>query len=549
MEEELTCDICSEVYLEGTRDPVTLPFCGHTFCRRCLLLVEKSSSFQCPLCRSFHRGLPVSQMSPVYALLNLAKAIKFAEFGMCDDHSAKLEFCCQTCKIGLCVFCLLSHIKNIDVHDHDVVVITTEMKLKKPFVKYKGQKCLIEMNQSKMHLANKLQECFAKISSTCDDAMALITSRNKISETMLVKEELSRVKGITEGCDKFNKNNIPTKSAVDNGTPVNMQCDLPASSAPLPSQPNKAKRKRDESPVESEPVNNCKYGESSRTNNNGQILASTSSNTATDNGNRLSGLAMTANLKNQSLVHPIAASADVVRLSEIQRKIDAAGTYGWLKWSVSGIEGREGRLRWEEGRLHLYALSTRTQETYGSIKLPVILSLLQNNPEVFLDISANGKCIGRVYIRLQENFIQAQEFLTICVGSSGHDYKGSTCKIDERGSPREGIVIGPCTSTTRAALSVNKFQDGLEKGGRYNSYVVIKKGLVCARAWNSMYGCCFTIFTRGNQKRKCSRPIGQVISDMAVLNKAVRLGRAGNLTVVNSGLVVSSHKSKKEFLP
>ncbi|XP_042893012.1 uncharacterized protein LOC122267095 [Penaeus japonicus] len=73
MEQDLTCGVCSEVYSEGERDPVLLPNCGHTFCRPCLLSLEKNGCLECPFCRRLNDGVPVLQLPVVFALLGLTK--------------------------------------------------------------------------------------------------------------------------------------------------------------------------------------------------------------------------------------------------------------------------------------------------------------------------------------------------------------------------------------------------------------------------------------------------------------------------------------------
>nr|XP_053630954.1 E3 ubiquitin-protein ligase rnf8-A-like [Cherax quadricarinatus] len=69
MEDALTCGICSEEYQAGTREPVTL-HCGHTFCRHCLLTLEKTGGLPCPACRKLHAAAqsPVFLPATLYSL-------------------------------------------------------------------------------------------------------------------------------------------------------------------------------------------------------------------------------------------------------------------------------------------------------------------------------------------------------------------------------------------------------------------------------------------------------------------------------------------------
>nr|XP_053650229.1 uncharacterized protein LOC128700797 [Cherax quadricarinatus] len=49
MSETVRCEVCSELYQTDSRDPVLLP-CGHTFCRTCIVSVQKEGDLSCPSC-------------------------------------------------------------------------------------------------------------------------------------------------------------------------------------------------------------------------------------------------------------------------------------------------------------------------------------------------------------------------------------------------------------------------------------------------------------------------------------------------------------------
>lgn len=78
MEDELLCGVCREMYMAGQREPVVLPFCGHAFCRSCLVKLEEDSGelgscLSCPTCRTPHKNVSVHALPPVFALLHLSE--------------------------------------------------------------------------------------------------------------------------------------------------------------------------------------------------------------------------------------------------------------------------------------------------------------------------------------------------------------------------------------------------------------------------------------------------------------------------------------------
>ncbi|CAL4099256.1 unnamed protein product [Meganyctiphanes norvegica] len=61
------CPVCLETYVEGVRDPVMLPQCGHTLCRPCLTAI---SPVTCPICRMDHQGPIPDHLPTNYVALN-----------------------------------------------------------------------------------------------------------------------------------------------------------------------------------------------------------------------------------------------------------------------------------------------------------------------------------------------------------------------------------------------------------------------------------------------------------------------------------------------
>lgn len=154
LQDQLTCSVCLERYL----DPRTLP-CHHSFCKVCLdkVLARRSDqdteeigclTIACPVCRK-QSQLPlggVNELPPAFLINNLLEVHKASSATyvnvqpqhrtesatttdlLCDKHERVLEFYCSDCRVLLCSACFL---KVHRMHDCDLVsdVYKTHRKL------------------------------------------------------------------------------------------------------------------------------------------------------------------------------------------------------------------------------------------------------------------------------------------------------------------------------------------------------------------------------------------------------------------------------------
>ena len=115
LEEQLTCPVCLDHYI----NPKILP-CHHSFCQHCLekLPLDKKNEtyyLSCPTCRHLTE-LPEEGAGafPVAFTLNNLKEIEQSltnpQEATCSDHEKTLELFCETCDTVICSHCLL--------HDH-----------------------------------------------------------------------------------------------------------------------------------------------------------------------------------------------------------------------------------------------------------------------------------------------------------------------------------------------------------------------------------------------------------------------------------------------
>ena len=154
MESENSCPVCYDPFEEsGERMPRLLP-CSHTACDACLVRMSTSKTTVCGECRKRHM-LPkkTKQFPENRYILSAMRALrekdarnenasreKSKNFKMCTlpGHRRDLSLHCKSCKVYICVLCI------IELHQsHEVVDIMKEridkLTLKIDMIKWRGQ--------------------------------------------------------------------------------------------------------------------------------------------------------------------------------------------------------------------------------------------------------------------------------------------------------------------------------------------------------------------------------------------------------------------------
>nr|XP_045614344.1 uncharacterized protein LOC123768093 [Procambarus clarkii]XP_045614345.1 uncharacterized protein LOC123768093 [Procambarus clarkii]XP_045614346.1 uncharacterized protein LOC123768093 [Procambarus clarkii] len=192
------------------------------------------------------------------------------------------------------------------------------------------------------------------------------------------------------------------------------------------------------------------------------------------------------------------------------------------------VESHYARLDFRDGKLLLHPF-TRNVDSHLYFKMP---------SEVFLELSAGGRCLGRVYIQLKSHLRRAQQFLALCLGTLGPSFVGSSIGsagnmdqvneyiavdyyIDQNGERRQHNLLtdvntddqhqGPATEGTLAALNVR----------------------------SNLFG--FVIYTRGQPGGYPQCPYGQVSSGLEVVQTAIRHDPVTEVTITDCGLVIPDH--------
>lgn len=596
METELTCAVCSDIYLEGRREPVTLPVCGHTFCRQCLLSIEKTDNFSCPYCRTKHPGPPVGQIATVYAILNLTKYLRRSKFGLCDSHNSTLDFWCQTCHTGLCGFCFYeSQCKD----SHDVSVMKNALDEKKANIGKAGSRFLESIDAEKATAMSKIHSYFEAVSEQCSNAESLNAQVKHVKELMAdaentlsmecainvhekMQEYLPSVRNSLEmtsdevlssssttsssahslpqddntkskGCSSGARNGVCQILIDDSRTDDDQSSQLESRTTGVVARHTRLPDHlslRDSDFIEIYPrsiLRNRGYQstETTRGANTPENLEFARGFNSIDDEPAMviPGAGNFEASTPDGGQSPERARLRQNDMASSEEGMAAFASAGWLSWSAKGDDGREGRFRWEDGRLHLYTLTDEVHIANGTIKLSVILSLLPRSPEIFLDFGADGVRLGRVYIRIRGDLRRAQHFLALCTGLLGPSYKGSRCnKVESKDKPGECLRVSHYVRTD-GTLASRGLMGGLEWSGEHSA--VKREGMVVsACGGRNDYDGCFDICTRGNPNKKFSCPFGEVVAGLEVVKEATCYDPIGDLTIMNTGVVVLDRKSR-----
>ncbi|KAL8213179.1 UNVERIFIED_CONTAM: hypothetical protein K2H54_061141 [Gekko kuhli] len=169
--EEASCSICLDFF----RDPVTIPECGHSFCRACLTRSwrKPGEEASCPQCRG---AAQEGSLRPNQQLANFVEIIQKlsppermeakakggeGEGRLCEKHQEPLKLFCKDDEAPLCVVCGRSK-----EHRYHVVVPLEEAAQENKITTAAGKVQVCEKHQKPLKLFCKDHE--APICVACD---------------------------------------------------------------------------------------------------------------------------------------------------------------------------------------------------------------------------------------------------------------------------------------------------------------------------------------------------------------------------------------------
>nr|XP_028576175.1 zinc finger protein RFP-like isoform X2 [Podarcis muralis] len=136
LRDEASCSICLDYF----KDPVTIPECGHNFCRSCLIQCwgESEAEASCPQCRervqrrSLIPNRQLANMVEIAQNLSLQEGKEEGGKGrVCEKHQEPLKLFCKEDEAPICVVCD----KSKEHKHHEVIPVEEALE------EYKGEIC------------------------------------------------------------------------------------------------------------------------------------------------------------------------------------------------------------------------------------------------------------------------------------------------------------------------------------------------------------------------------------------------------------------------
>ncbi|XP_063588386.1 uncharacterized protein LOC134765631 isoform X2 [Penaeus indicus] len=551
MEEEVTCIVCSELYTRGTREPVVLPLCGHTFCRPCLCNLENTGRLSCPTCRQSYIGPPIDQLPTVFALLSLSEHFRKSECHGCQRHGSPVEFWCRSCQLPLCGHCLLEeHVKD----DHKVVRGTDFIAERKEYILSECTELIQEISNRKSHCVSRFSEWTAQIIAGVEESAVLWNSTQNAQNIMADIVDATNIESILvsssmlgslrEEFMRVAQRDTRTRTVSDRSLRCS-SCSEADSASPLGFLRQESSPDVEYQETEFEETEQTNAPEENTPSSSTSISDAVVPEDRTDSSSD-SSLARQDSIGNKLLVaRQISSSSSTGRETSHTLRdagvITLLGPVPWpLKCCVVGPGGRRGKLRWEGGRLHMYALGEEIEDPHFMVQMSVLQYLVpEDYQEVFLVLETEGRCLGRVYIRLWSRIRRAQHFLALCLGSLGPSYRRSKFHgVAKRGAPGETLAGGKYL-TPEGLTSVQALTGHLEWGGEH---IKEKKcGLVVgANAGKPEFDAFFHICMKDQPGRRFACAFGEVIQGMEVLHAAVTHLCNSDVTISDVGVVLAS---------
>ncbi|XP_008328601.1 bloodthirsty-related gene family, member 30 isoform X2 [Cynoglossus semilaevis] len=211
-EQELTCSICLDLFVE----PVSTP-CGHNFCQACIGGYWASSSVcTCPLCKHNFDERPLLNVNKVFALIS--EKYRIARYGAAaamaaqPDHgsvtarttesfrkpdaaaSSKETVWCDVCTgikepaVSSCLTCTASYC-NEHVKPHESSVFYSKHQLLHPQEALKGRTC-------SQH--RRLMEVFCQVCQKCICAICVLEEHRTHRTVSVQTERLSKQKQVAK---------------------------------------------------------------------------------------------------------------------------------------------------------------------------------------------------------------------------------------------------------------------------------------------------------------------------------------------------------------
>ncbi|XP_066964291.1 E3 ubiquitin-protein ligase TRIM50-like [Macrobrachium rosenbergii] len=377
--DDLSCAVCSDVYEVRARDPVSLPKCGHTFCRPCLTSLQSQSLlFKCPSCRTQHTGAIIANLPPVYALLSILEKEKLdrGTLNMCKTHEDPIRLWCRPCYEELCGQCLFEHHMT---EEHDVVKTEAAVDELKQKIEDQFEQLTLSIKEEKYQLIQELHDIAHQLGKLCRKSQKLENYSKRSEATLQTARASYQLKALVK-----NHRLLDEMMRDVSATPAGKEA-LPKDEARSPMPPATAAEKDDlqdskdesQSVQETLPKDEVQAIEKIDSENEAIEVYDNDLDSNRDNDPQVVSETSkpTENLSSDIALWPLTSHAP-------------GGKSDWPK------------INWYRFLMQVPAVQ---------------LLVPPENPQVYLKLSANGKDLGCLQIRLEYSSVASAKLLGLCL--------------------------------------------------------------------------------------------------------------------------------------
>ncbi|XP_010892420.1 tripartite motif containing 35-28 [Esox lucius] len=193
LQEDLTCPVCKELYLE----PVLLS-CSHSFCKGCLAQSWKVQGQKCPVCRKSCKGeQPISNRALMGACESFQKEKNWRQpyaisnVPLCNLHRLEFQLYCMKDEEPVCVECVTLH------QTHELMPLRKGAPYCKEELTFKIN-ILEEKVETFKKMKNKYSNTVDFIKSQALQAEKQIKAEFERLHQVLHAEEIARLKALAD---------------------------------------------------------------------------------------------------------------------------------------------------------------------------------------------------------------------------------------------------------------------------------------------------------------------------------------------------------------
>uniref|UniRef100_A0A670HPA4 Uncharacterized protein n=1 Tax=Podarcis muralis TaxID=64176 RepID=A0A670HPA4_PODMU len=206
LRDEATCSICRDYF----KDPVTIPECGHNFCRSCLVQCwgKLEGEASCPQCRKTVQQNNLIANRQLVNFVELIKKLSLQEGKeeggkgkVCKEHRKPLKLFCKEDEAPICVVCGKSKAHE----NHKVIPLEEAYEECKKLTETERQKTVEKLRQLRQfleeqekHLLNEIEDVEEQIARERDEQLARFSNELSSLERSIQELEEKRQKPANE---------------------------------------------------------------------------------------------------------------------------------------------------------------------------------------------------------------------------------------------------------------------------------------------------------------------------------------------------------------